>query len=54
MFLFPMIESVIIPVKTGSRIFVIMSEAKALALGDENYVAAKRRKNITRFLLYQD
>jgi len=35
-------ERVVIPVKTGIQIFVILSEAKALALGDEVYVAAKR------------
>ena len=32
----------VIPAKAGIQIFVILSEAKDMALGDEDYVAAKR------------
>ena len=32
----------VIPAKAGIQIFVILSKAKDLALGDENYVVTKR------------
>ncbi len=51
MSLFLMIERSVIPVKTGINVFVILSEAKDLALGDEDYVAAKRRKEAVEALL---
>jgi hypothetical protein len=35
-------ERVVIPVKTGIQIFVILSEAKDLDLGDGVYVVTKR------------
>ncbi len=41
----------VIPVKTGIQVFVILSEAKDLALGDKNNVAAKRRKKAFEVLL---
>ena len=47
-----MIERTVVPVKTGIQIFVILSEVKDLALGDEDYVAAKRRKIFAYGLLY--
>ncbi len=36
MSLFLMIERTVIPVKTGIQIFVILSEAKDLAVGNED------------------
>jgi len=42
MSLFLMIERTVIPVKTGIQIFVILSKAKDLNLGNKNYVASKR------------
>ncbi len=54
MLLFLMIERTVIPVKAGIQIFVILSEAKDLALGDDYYVAAKRRKKIACSLLFED
>ena len=41
----------VIPAKAGIQIFVILSEAKDLALGDKNYVAAKRRKKAVEVFL---
>ena len=49
MSLFLMIESVIIPVKTGIQIFITLS--KRFEFGDQNYVAAQRRKKAFEVLL---
>ncbi len=38
----PRIECAVIPAEAGIQIFVILSEAKDLALGNEDYVATKR------------
>jgi len=51
MSLFLMIERTVIPVKTGIQMFVILSEAKDLVLGDKNNVAAQRRKKAFEVLL---
>lgn len=51
MSLFLMIERVVIPAKTGVQIFVILSEAKDLALGDDDYVVTKGRKKAVEALL---
>jgi hypothetical protein len=38
-------------VKTGIQASVILNEVKDLVLGNEDYVAAKRRKKVVKLLL---